>query len=414
MKVHAEGRSHVGRKREGNEDALHIDLELGLYVVSDGMGGHAAGEVASRLAVDTVIERVGEKRDLLLQIERGEEDASQMVAIARAAVADAASAVHQAASAPDGKSGMGCTLTIALVHAGIVAMAHVGDSRMYLWRDGDIDQLSQDHTMAAELVAAGLISTDEAEDHPFAHVLTRAVGTQPAVQVDTLEMELLPGDRLLMCSDGFSNYVPNDEHLRQCLDGADLGALCDDMVAFANDAGGSDNITVLLLEVTDVSDSTQRTTAIEERYEALGSVFLFEDLPLPLLARVMEKCEEQSHDEAAVIVDKGAAIQALMVIIEGRYELRDGDEVLASLGPGDEAGLSTVMRERPAGATMVACEASRLLRLDGRELNGLIRRRPWLGLGLLERLGRRLSRKLETSFAERAGEPTDDTHGERL
>lgn len=229
------GMSDTGRKRRQNEDAFVCEPPL--FAIADGMGGAQAGEVASRLAAAAFEEGA----DAI----RGEEGVATVVRAANTRIFERA--VHDPAVA-----GMGTTATVAVVdeHASTVTFAHVGDSRAYLYRNGMLEQLTTDHSLVGELVRSGRLTEDEAAVHPHRSVITRALGTDAEVEVDTLTLEVAPGDLVLLCSDGLSAMVRDEEIVRllETTGGAPRAA-AEALVAAANEAGGEDNVTVVLFEL---------------------------------------------------------------------------------------------------------------------------------------------------------------------
>jgi PPM family protein phosphatase len=225
-------RTDVGLVREHNEDRFLV--RPGLLVVADGMGGAKAGEVAAGLAVEH-LERLG-----------GESSAAELTG----AIEEANRAIRRLAEDDPERAGMGTTITAAMLGDGSVAeVLHVGDSRAYLLREGELRLLTRDHSMVAELVDRGTLTPEEAETHPQRNVITRALGAEPEVRVDHLQQELQPGDTLLLCTDGLSAHVPEAE-IEAALNAApSLDAAVDALVALANEAGGTDNVTVLLARV---------------------------------------------------------------------------------------------------------------------------------------------------------------------
>ena len=241
------GLTDTGRKRRQNEDALVCDPPL--FAIADGMGGAQAGEVASRLAAAAI-----EEGAAAIQ---GEEGVATVVRAANARIFERA--VHDPAVA-----GMGTTATVAVVdeRAGTVTIAHVGDSRAYLYRDGELEQLTTDHSLVGELVRSGRLTEDEAAVHPHRSVITRALGTDAEVEVDTLTLEVAAGDLVLLCSDGLSAMVRDDE-IAQVLRSAEgvPRAAAEALVSAANAAGGEDNVTVVLFEL--VSEALPSPEATE-------------------------------------------------------------------------------------------------------------------------------------------------------
>jgi len=242
------GLTDTGRKRRQNEDALVCDPPL--FAIADGMGGAQAGEVASRLAAAAI-----EEGAAAIQ---GEEGVATVVRAANARIFERA--VHDPAVA-----GMGTTATVAVVdeRAGTVTIAHVGDSRAYLYRDGELEQLTTDHSLVGELVRSGRLTEDEAAVHPHRSVITRALGTDAEVEVDTLTLEAAVGDLVLLCSDGLSAMVRDDE-IAQVLRSAEgvPRAAAEALVSAANAAGGEDNVTVVLFELVSEALPPPEATAV--------------------------------------------------------------------------------------------------------------------------------------------------------
>lgn len=240
----------TGRRRRRNEDA-HV-VRPPLFAVADGMGGAQAGELASKLAAEAMsawTDGTGEERVTAL-------------------IQEANRRVYERSSEDAAASGMGTTMTAALVaDDGRVAIGHVGDSRAYLLRDAQLDQLTEDHSLVAELVRTGKLSVEEAETHPQRSVITRALGTDPDVDVDTFSIQARPGDLFLLCSDGLTTMVADDEILRTIEDRrSDLDAAAKSLVKKANKGGGEDNITVLFFEIAEdeVGDETAQLPVAEE------------------------------------------------------------------------------------------------------------------------------------------------------
>jgi serine/threonine protein phosphatase PrpC len=250
MRIIGWGASDVGRKRHHNEDSILCNNELGLYAVADGMGGHLGGERASRMAVE-ILEREIEKarRDGLVGAPVGDGapgDANAVRAMLRRAVIEADRNIYEAATANPALAGMGTTLTALLFAGDQVYMGHVGDSRAYLYRDGRARQLTEDHSWIQEQVRAGLISAEEAKESRFRNIITRSVGFEPSVEPDLTAMAIQTGDCFVLCSDGLSNYLSADE-LGQVLTGHFYRDVATVFVDLANDRGGDDNVTCLVV-----------------------------------------------------------------------------------------------------------------------------------------------------------------------
>jgi len=229
MRIDVGATTDIGQVREGNEDSFLVETPL--FAIADGMGGHRGGEVASRLALETIE----------VMFRDGDGSLADQVRAANRVVHDRSQQDRQV-------SGMGTTLTAVLVDDGIAHVVHVGDSRGYLLRAGDLRQITADHTLVARMVKTGEISKQEADVHPHRNVLVRSVGTEPTVAVDEDDVPLLDGDRLLLCSDGLTDMVAEDQILAILEAEPDPQRAADRLVKAANRAGGVDNITAVVLD----------------------------------------------------------------------------------------------------------------------------------------------------------------------
>ena len=234
-----------------DEDAFVIDNELGLYVVADGMGGHAAGEVASQEACDTVLGMV-RRGFAAVEAFKGQgptdETARGVQRLLESAIQAATYMVFAISEIDPDQKGMGTTLSALLVMDDHAVIAQVGDSRVYILRHGQVYQLTEDHTLVAWQVRQGIISEEEAELSPHKNVITRAVGSRDYVQVDTQVFEIGPGDRFLLCSDGLHGYLRPEEIAGVLEPGPD--AAVKSLIEIANERGGRDNITAVVVDIT--------------------------------------------------------------------------------------------------------------------------------------------------------------------
>jgi PPM family protein phosphatase len=243
--VHACALSDAGRRRADNEDSVLADEQSGLLVVSDGMGGHAAGEVASALAIDVIRVCFSDGNRPARDPAGGHTDIETRLVTA---IERADRAIRDHALGEPALTGMGTTVVAAIALDASVVVAHVGDSRAYLLRDGALVRLTEDHTLVAEMIRTGQITPQRARTHRLRNVLTRSVGNgRHAPSIDVRSLDWSPPDRLLLCSDGLSTAVP-DRRIRSVMvqAGPDLEAACRLLVAAANEAGGKDNISVIV------------------------------------------------------------------------------------------------------------------------------------------------------------------------
>jgi PPM family protein phosphatase len=299
-----------GRRRRRNEDAYVVQPPL--FAVADGMGGAQAGEIASRIAASAL-------RDS--GPERGEDAVVTLIQ-------EANRRVYEAAASDDARAGMGTTMTAALVAAGAVRIGHVGDSRAYRVRDGLLEQLTEDHSLVAELVRSGKLSPEEAGVHPQRSVITRVLGTDPEVDVDTFEVEARPGDIFMICSDGLTSMV-DDEAILAVLrqDGKTLEKRARGLVDAANRGGGEDNITVILFELGEgePDDTATLPAAVEEEaalddertLTELDAVPAVDDTMLVSRAELEALTTEKHHrvPRTAIAVISGTIVVVLAALV---------------------------------------------------------------------------------------------------
>ncbi|HZJ66610.1 MAG TPA: protein phosphatase 2C domain-containing protein, partial [Kofleriaceae bacterium] len=250
----------VGVVREHNEDAAYMEPTNGFFIVADGMGGHAAGEVASAMAVDTVRKTLEGARREIEQFKRAPTDAGRrtIVQLLQSAVLSAHQAVFQRGQHEADKAGMGTTLDVVLIAGPEAFVAHVGDSRTYLVRDGRSSQITTDHTVAEVLVIEGKLTIEEAQVSPLRTILVNAIGVSADVGVEMAHVTLKRGDRLLLCSDGLHDYFPIEEEIAQKLSAEAPGTALGEMVELAKTRGGHDNITGVAVQVIEVVEAVPK------------------------------------------------------------------------------------------------------------------------------------------------------------
>jgi protein phosphatase len=256
VQIVSSGLSDVGRVRTNNEDSFRIEEALNLYILSDGMGGEAHGEVASAMAVDVISKYcAGEKEDSGATIlDEVPENWSSQTRRLRNAVMQANFQIFQAAQKNPEQRGMGATITAAWLKDSRLSIAHVGDSRAYLLRGGNLQQLTNDHSLVAEQVRRGLITPQQAEESEMQSVLLRALGAHPDVEIDVDETEIFPHDVLLLCSDGLTRMVTEPEIAGALQAETVPSAAAERLVALAKENGGIDNITVIVVRFEDESN----------------------------------------------------------------------------------------------------------------------------------------------------------------
>ncbi len=247
----------VGVVRDHNEDCAFMEPSRGFFIVADGMGGHAAGEVASAMAVDTVRKTLEEARTEIDAFKKAPSDAGRrgLVQLLQNAVLSAHQAVYQRGQTEQDKAGMGTTLDVVLIAGPEAFVAHVGDSRTYLIREGRSSQITTDHTVAEVLVIEGKLTIEEAQVSPLRTILVNAIGVSADVGVEMAHVTLKRGDRLLLCSDGLHDYFPIEEEIAQKLSADKPGTALEEMVELAKTRGGHDNITGVAIQVTEIVEA---------------------------------------------------------------------------------------------------------------------------------------------------------------
>ncbi|HZE81973.1 MAG TPA: Stp1/IreP family PP2C-type Ser/Thr phosphatase [Candidatus Polarisedimenticolia bacterium] len=251
LAVEVAGKTDVGCVRTNNEDNFGFDSRHGIFVVCDGMGGQAAGEVASKMGVDILLDYFrSHASDVGKQSLNGQDGSSGAQSLANA-IQLANKTIFQAGQKQNGRNGMGSTVVAALVRGNSLAIAHVGDSRIYLVRQGTIQQLTQDHSLVMEQVRRGYITLEQAQQSEMQNIILRALGSEEVVEADIEDLVAVSGDILLMASDGLTRYVQDDEILKIVLQPRGLEKACGELVKAARDRGGDDNITCLLVRIVD-------------------------------------------------------------------------------------------------------------------------------------------------------------------
>jgi serine/threonine protein phosphatase PrpC len=393
------GLSDVGKKRPHNEDALLMDPELGLYAVADGMGGHAAGEIASKRATEVLRQHILSNRSVLedLVVDNSAPEAKQaVVSLVEEAIQHACSDIYRLASADSSKRGMGTTLVCLLVVGTKGVIGHVGDSRIYLCRAGKCHRLTEDHTLVAAQVKAGTLTKKQAATSQFRNVITRAVGIQESVQVDTLTLDLMPEDSFLLCSDGLHGYLEDDE-LEQIVSEHPGSELPKTLVALANHRGGRDNITVLVVSIEwDGVLSDEEAVEAHARMEMLRTMPLFRHLTYKEQTAVLSIATTQSFEVDEEIVSEGDHGDDLFIMVKGRVMIEKNGVQIAEVQTGGHFGEMGLVDNAPRSATVRAIEPTRAMVIPRADLMTLMKREPVLAVKMLWSFLQVLSDRLRT------------------
>jgi len=398
VKTVASALSDRGLRREGNEDHYLIDESLGLHIVCDGMGGHAAGEIAAARAIEFAAKHVARHRSVIESAKETPDGYYRVLRVAEEAVQHASQKVHHLSHSSPEFAGMGTTLTMLMIVDDKAVMAHVGDSRLYLLRDSELHQLSTDHTLANEMYLAGGLTGAQAARSRFQHVLTRSVGQQEFVAVETLLFDLLSGDRFLICSDGLSNYFRETEPVTQFLKDNDILRQLHRLIDFAKQAGGADNITAVVVETLTDSDG-EPSIDTQRKIEMLQSTFLCRRLTVRRLMHLLSIASTIHCAGGRELIAPGQQFAGFSLVLRGSIVSED-DDLGYEYGPGDCFGETALVAPAKATSVLKSAEASQILFIQRNKFNKLTRRLPRLGNVLLHNLSRHLSKKVAAAEAQ--------------
>ena len=388
-------RTDVGHKRKHNEDAFLVDKDLGLYAVADGMGGHAAGEVASAQAVKSIRDALAEGKPILEAFTKSPtvESREQIASLMERAIHKACADIYAIAGSDLGKRGMGTTV-VALLAAGRKAVVgHVGDSRVYLYRNGRAHQLTEDHTIIQEQLKRGLITKEQVPTADNKNVITRAVGIQPSVAVDTLVTDLLAGDLFVLCSDGLHGYLQDDE-LPQLL-AQERDKLPDLLVDLALQRGGKDNVTAVCLSIE--ADEDEETSDVEGKTEVLRRIPLFQHMTYKELLAILGIARGRQFEKGQSIIKEGEQGDELYVLFRGKVDVLKSGLKIAQLKAGGHFGEMGLVDQAPRSATVSAVEDTSAISIDRDSLLKLMRRDALLAVKLLWSFVQVLSERLRNT-----------------
>ncbi len=386
MEIAVASRSDVGRVRTNNEDNLLVDEPLGLFVVCDGMGGHSAGEVASKITCEILhkeAQGLAKLREKFVASAKPA-DAKALRKGLEAAVHAACKEVYRKASKSPELAGMGTTVTAVMIaghHKGV--LAHVGDSRLYVMRGGKVHQLSEDHTYVNELVKRGALTKEQAKNHPQANVLSRALGVQPTVPVDTMIFDIDPGDTYLLCSDGLYHYYPDATELGEGLGHATLSEGVELLISRALERGGHDNTTGVVFRIGGETTAEQRPLAAEQRISILKRIPFFAHLSYNELVKVVGLTQLARAHDGEQFITEGDNGDALFVLLAGEVDIIKGGQTIVSLKAGAHIGEMALIDNAPRSASVKARGEVNLLVMRRDEFFSLIRSEPVIATKLL-------------------------------
>jgi len=395
----------VGKQRDHNEDNFLVDKKLGLFVVCDGMGGHAAGEVASAMTVRTLHEEIKKEWDIVQDYIEGKSGANKVskrdiLNMLEFAVNRASSKVHAEAVKDPSKRGMGTTLVAVLILGNQAFMIYVGDSRIYLLRDSALEQLTEDHTVYNELIKRKKMPREQIEKLAPKNAITRAVGVYEHAEPDTLVLDVLAGDRFLLCTDGLSGYFEEDlEGLSRHLSNPDGEAAARALIESANAQGGKDNITTIIVTVGDAATRDEtRAQRLQLKREILARMPLFRPLNDREILRVLQVTDVLPYKDGDTLITEGDKGEELFIVLSGKVRVMRGEAQLATLLPGDHFGEMALVRSQPRSATIVSDGSSEVMVVRRPDFFEILRKEHQLAVKLLwQFLGALADRLADTS-----------------
>jgi serine/threonine protein phosphatase PrpC len=399
----------VGKKRETNEDNFLVDKKLSLFVVADGMGGHASGEVASQLAVHEFRNAVDAGRDPIERFAKAETGVrpNEVLSLLENAIQTAGQAIYHKGQAEPEKRGMGTTCSALLIAGDRGFIAHVGDSRIYMLRAGQVVQLTEDHSLVNELIRRGRVTKETFETSQYKaykNAVTRAVGVYETVQGDTIDFEILPGDQFLLCSDGLHAYL-DDARIIEALKGDDVKLLPKRFIDLANTGGGHDNITAIVVRVEgQPAAADDRAAELARKVDVLRKMPLFRHLIYKEILRLLNVTTVREYAPGEEIIKEGTPGDEMFILLRGKIRLHKNDAFITHLEPGSHIGeMALIDRRQPRSASATAEERSRVLLLSRRDFYEIIRKEPQLSTKLLWSFTQVLAERLRKTTAELSG-----------
>ncbi len=387
------GETNPGRVRDHNEDSFVADASLGLFLVADGVGGGNAGEVASEMLTQLAYDEISEFSEG--QAAKGSDSEREQEAFQSflpKVIERASEAIYRRGQDDPSCRGMATTAVLVKVLGSRAIICHVGDSRLYLMRADKIYQITQDHSLARELVEKGVLKQEEVPSFRYRNVILRSVGIQPTVQIDTLLLDLLPGDLLLLCSDGLSDMIDGDTIQRICRGKSPRDAV-PALVAAANEAGGHDNITAVMLQVLG-SPPPAEVMATERKASFLTKLFLFRDLSFAETLKVMQCVQDVGVREGEPVIRQGEDGDRLFLVTSGSLQVIQDGVPLTRIGPGGHFGELSLLERGARSADVMALETSTLLSISRDDFFDLLQTDHTLATKLLWRFLQNTGRRV--------------------
>lgn len=376
------GRTDSGGK-ERSEDTVLINADIGLFLVADGVGGNPAGDVASRMAADTTAAAMTRLEEAFKRTPPapGEGLRRRVEEAVQSAVDKASERLFERGNSRPELKTMATSMLLFKQAGSSAVIGHVGNSRAYLIRRNRIYRLTDDHTLAWHLVDKGALKKEDVETFPYKNVITRAVGKYPTVSVDTLPLDLSPGDVYLLCSNGVTGVV-DEEELFEIASAGDTKATVDEVMALVNRRRTKDDASLVVIRVSG-DEATEQRWLMEQKIAFLRRNFLFRDLSFQEMARVLSVVHEVSYREGETIFAEGDTGDDFYIIVSGNISVAAGGKVLTEVGAGGHFGELALVLSPVRSATVTAKNRLRLLRFSRKDFEALVREEPVLANKLL-------------------------------
>ena len=366
----------VGRFRPTNQDSLFVDNRSGVFAVADGVGGGRAGDVASHVFCEVVREHRGAFEPILNQPLLGTHTRQQALSVMQTIFNVAADRIYRLSESNAKYRGMSTTGVVFALGAGGAVVGHVGDSRVYLVQSDTVRRLTVDHTLAEELLQQGILSEAELDTFPHHNVLARAIGQFPTVRVDTLWLDILPGDNVLMCTDGLYRHLTTDDFHTLVDEGVDWA------IEQSKERSGEDNLTGVLVRVPQVADRQDRLDTTDKARH-LAELALFQHLNYQELLMALKSVYEVHFEPGDTVCRENQTGDSLYVVVSGKVSVRKGDHELTTLGAGNHFGEIAFMDGGSRSADVVALEPTSMLTIQREDFLTLTRGHPTIAAKIL-------------------------------
>jgi len=389
--------SQIGNLRTDSQDVVAIDQALGVYILCDGMGGTARGDVAADIASKTCLQFIKQHSNTLSRVAKGDLPSLHLSDLAQSAVQAANHAVYTYSQEHSESRGSGTTVALLITAGTSGACAHVGDSRVYAFRNNQLFQLTKDHSLAQDLIDQGVLDRKNLATFAFKHVLSRAVGLLPAVSVDTLHFDIIPGDKFLLTSDGISSTL-SSTNVEEAMTISDPQKLLERLISQARAAHQEEDLSVITVEASAEASEQQahidRSAELSLKTTVLQEVFLFKALAPQNILRIVNASTVVSFKKGEVVVSQGEVDTSLFIILDGSFDIEIDGHQISAISRGNHFGEMAFLTSHPRSATVRAATDGKVLKIAADDFRAFIQAHPQDGVNMITALARELSDRL--------------------